>query len=234
MRWPGSGRPAQRRYPGNELALELIVKYQQNPLCAARALAHMHVAANDAIVELAATSSGEAAQAVAAQTVAVHVASAALLAHFYPRESPGRIEALGIGAMLAVAAKSGISPEALAAARQEGHRTASAAIRRALDDGGDATWNPADRPAAAAPVWRAAPPLNLYQPTEPPAGRWRTRALTDGGEIAPPPPPPYGGDRRRGSLPSGDTSRSNQGQYRQPYRQTGRRSGRGDHHLAMA
>lgn len=120
MRWPGSGRPAQRRYPGNELALELIVKYQQNPLCAARALAHMHVAANDAIVELAATSSGEAAQAVAAQTVAVHVASAALLAHFYPRESPGRIEALGIGAMLAVAAKSGISPEALAAPRQEG------------------------------------------------------------------------------------------------------------------
>jgi hypothetical protein len=178
--------------PWNALALELIVKYQQNPLRAARVLAHMHAAANDAIVELAVTSSGE-----AAQTVAVHVASAAVLAHFYPRESPGRLEALGIGAMLAVAAKSGISPEALAAARQAGHRAAAGAIRRALDDGGDATWNPADRPAAAAPVWRAAPPLNLYQPTEPLAGRWRTWALTDGGEIAPPPPPPYGSDRHR-------------------------------------
>ena len=178
--------------PWNALALELIVKYQQNPLRAARVLAHMHAAANDAIVELAVTSSGE-----AAQTVAVHVASAAVLAHFYPRESPGRLEALGIGAMLAVAAKSGISPEALAAARQAGHRAAAGAIRRALDDGGDATWHPADRPAAAAPVWRAAPPLNLYQPTEPLAGRWRTWALTDGGEIAPPPPPPYGSDRHR-------------------------------------
>lgn len=183
--------------PWNALALELIVKYQQNPLRAARVLAHVHAAANDAIGELAATRSGEAAQSVAAQTVAVHVASAAVLAHFYPQESPGRLEALGIGAMLAVAAKSGISPEALAAARQAGHRIAAAAIRRALDDGGDATWNPADRPAAAAPVWRAAPPLNLYQPTEPLAGRWRTWALTDGGEIAPPPPPPYGSDRHR-------------------------------------
>ncbi len=61
--------------PWNGLALELIVKYQQNPLRAARVLAHLHAAANDAIVELAVTSSDEAAQAVA-----VHAASSAVLA----------------------------------------------------------------------------------------------------------------------------------------------------------
>lgn len=36
--------------PWNRLALELIVKYQQNPLRAARMLAHLHAAAHDAIV----------------------------------------------------------------------------------------------------------------------------------------------------------------------------------------
>lgn len=35
--------------PWNRLALELIVKYQQNPLRAARVLAHLHAAAHDCI-----------------------------------------------------------------------------------------------------------------------------------------------------------------------------------------
>ncbi len=78
-----------------------------------------------------------------------------------------------------------------------GRRVAAEAIRRALDDGGDATWNPAERPPAAPPVWRAAPPLNLYHPTEALAGRWRTWALADGGEIRPPPPLPFGSEGYR-------------------------------------
>jgi hypothetical protein len=176
--------------PWSGIALELIVKYQQNPLRAARVLAHLHAAANDAIVQLAATSSAQAAQAVA-----VHAAASAVLAHLYPRESPGRLEAIGIGAMLAVAARARVSPEKLAFAREVGRRAAAEAIRRALDDGSDTTWNPADRPAAAAPVWRAAPPLNLYNPSEPLAGNWRTWALEDSKEISPPHPVPFGSER---------------------------------------
>ena len=61
--------------PWNGLALELIVKYQQNPLRAVRVLAHVHGAAHDAVVRLATTTSSEAAQAVAVQA-----ASAAVLA----------------------------------------------------------------------------------------------------------------------------------------------------------
>lgn len=176
--------------PWNRLALELIVKYQQNPLRAARVLAHLHAAAHDAIVGLAATSSEEAAQAVA-----VHAAAAGVLAHFYPRESPGRLEAIGIGALLAVAASAPMLPQTLDFARAAGRRAASEAIRRALDDGGDATWNPADRPPPAPHLWRAAPPLNLANPGEPLAGKWRTWALADGREMQPPPPPPFGGER---------------------------------------
>ena len=174
-------------FPWNSLALELIVKYQQNPLRAARVLAHLHAAANDAIAQLAVTNKVEAAQAVA-----VHAAASAVLAHFYPRESPGRIEAIGIGAMLAVAARARVSPETLAFAASVGHRAAIEAIERALDDGGDATWSPAHRPAAGPPVWRAAPPLNLYNPSEPLAGNWRTWVVDDGREIAPPAPVPFG------------------------------------------
>ncbi len=176
--------------PWNRLALELIVKYQQNPLRAARVLAHLHAAAHDAIVGLAATSSEEAAQAVA-----VHAAAAGVLAHFYPRESPGRLEAIGIGAILAVAASARMSPQTLDLARAAGRRAATAAIRRALDDGGDARWNPANRPPPAPQVWRAAPPLNLANPGEPLAGKWRTWALVDGREMQPPPPPPFGSER---------------------------------------
>jgi hypothetical protein len=70
----------------------------------------------------------------------------------------------------------------------------AAAIRRSLDDGAAAIWNPADRPKPAPGVWRAAPPLNLFNPSEPLAGTWKTWALADGGEIRPPPPVLFGSE----------------------------------------
>ncbi|MDS4016331.1 MAG: hypothetical protein RKP46_18535, partial [Candidatus Accumulibacter sp.] len=111
---------------------------------------------------------------------------------FLPRKSPGRIEAIGIGATLAVAAGAEIPPARRTAAQRAGRRAATAAVWRALDDGADAAWNPDERPAPKASVWRAAPPLHLYNPSEPLAGRWRTWALADGGEFAPPPPVRFG------------------------------------------
>lgn len=90
-----------------------------------------------------------------------------------------------------------MSADKLAVARESGRRAAADAIRRALDDGADAIWNPADRPLPGPGVWRAAPPLNLYNPSEPLVGRWRTWALADGRELTPPPPPAFGSERYR-------------------------------------
>ena len=86
--------------PWIEVTLELVVKYQQNPLRAARVLAHLNAAANDAVIELAPTTTDPVAQAVA-----VHAAASAVLTQFYPEESPGRLGAMGRGAALASAAK---------------------------------------------------------------------------------------------------------------------------------
>ncbi len=182
-----TGSPAP--LPWTDLALELVVKYQQNPLRAARMLAHLHAAANDAMVRLAPRSTEEAAQAVA-----VHAAASTVLAHFYPEESPGRIPAMGRAAILATVARAKGSTIQLDEAWRIGEAAGAAAIRRSLDDGAAAICNLADRPKPAPDIWRAAPPLNLFNPSEPLAGRWRTWALRDGGEIQPPPPLAFGSD----------------------------------------
>ncbi len=66
--------------PWNDMALSLIVKYQQNPLRAARALALLHAAMDDAVV----TSMGQGAAAIP-QAVAAHAAASAVLDHLLPQ-----------------------------------------------------------------------------------------------------------------------------------------------------
>jgi hypothetical protein len=176
--------------PWNRLALELIVKYQQNPLRAARVLAHMHAAAHDAIVGLAATSSEEASPGGGRAC-----GGGGVLAHFYPRESPGRLEGdrdrRDAGRRRQ---RTDVAADARFRARSGPPR------RRRGDPAGARRWRrcdlePGGSSAPAAHVWRAAPPLNLSNPSEPLAGKWRTWALADGREIQPPPPPPFGSER---------------------------------------
>lgn len=166
-----------------DTTLELVVKYQQNPLRASRVLALVHVAMHDALV-LAARSG----VSTRARAIAVHRAAGLTLAHLYPNETPGRLEALGISGAAAVARYFRVGDDEFARAYNAGSGAAQAAIQRALTDGSGRVWpvrlRPADRPG----LWRAAPPLNLYDPTEAFAGEWRPWVLRDGGEIEPPPP----------------------------------------------
>ncbi len=185
-KWANGAAPL----PWTETALDLVVKYQQNPLRAARVLAHLHAAANDALIELAPTSTDPAAQAVA-----VHATASTVLTHFYPEESPGRLGAMGRGAALSAVAKAKSSGVSIDDAWRVGERAAARTISRALNDGADAIWNPAHRPKPGPGIWRAVPPLSLFNPTEPLAGTWKTWALADSGEIQPPPPVPYGSER---------------------------------------
>lgn len=70
-------------------------------------------------------------------------------------------------------------------------RSIAAGIARSRVDGAGRQWSVERRPPDAPGKWRAAPPLNMYNPSEPRAGEWRTWALKDGAELKPPPPVPY-------------------------------------------
>jgi hypothetical protein len=169
-----------------DVVAELVVKYQQTPLRAARVYGYVHVAIHDALVQCA-----RAGCAPDARPIAMHAAASRVLDHLYPDESRGRLEALGHSAAAAVLAMSGAQAQT-ELAWSAGRAVADNAIRRALYDGGDLPRLPAERPAWKPGVWRASPPLNIYDPLEPNAQHWRTWALKSGAEIEPPPPLEYG------------------------------------------
>ncbi len=172
-----------------DISLELIAKYQANPLRAARLLALLHVAMYDALV-LSARRNFDAAQ----QKIAVHAAASKVLAYLLPQESTGRLEVLGYSAAASVQAFNLIKPLAASRAWETGDEAARYMISRAQNDGSDRAWNTHNRPAAAAGLWRASPPLNSHTPLEPLAGEWRTWILTSGSEIQPAAPPEYGSE----------------------------------------
>lgn len=171
----------------NDVVSELVVKYQQNPLRAVRVYAYVHTAIHDALVACARRGC-----APEARTIAMHAAASRMLDHLYTGEARGRLEALGHSAATAVLAAGGSSQSQAALAWRAGRAVAENAIRRALDDGWDLPRLPGKREAWKPGLWRAAPPLNLYDPAEPHAGRWRTWVLENGAEVEPPPPPEYG------------------------------------------
>jgi membrane-associated phospholipid phosphatase len=170
----------------NDTVIDLIVKYQQNPLRATRAMALMHAAMHDALVLCARARCGD-----AATRVALHAAASRTLRHLYPQESPGRFDALALSASRAVAAAHS-SDAKFQDGWRVGHAAARAAIARALDDGADLARDLSIRPAARPGMWRATPPMNIHDPTEPRAGEWRPWVLSRAAEFEPPPPVSYG------------------------------------------
>jgi membrane-associated phospholipid phosphatase len=170
----------------SDVVSSLVVKYQQNPLRAQRNHTYAQVAIHDALVHCARRGCE-----AAVQPVAMHAAASRILDFLYPDESRGRLEALGHSAAIAVLAQLGGHPQA-ALAWRVGQQVAANAMRRAYDDGWDLPRLPAKRPEWQPGVWRASPPLRMYDPLEPHAGRWRTWVLKNGWEIEPPPPVAYG------------------------------------------
>ena len=173
----------------NEEARQLIVKYRVNPLRASRALTLMHVAMQDAY-----TRADAARFNAAGKKAAMHIAAAHMLSHLFPLETPGRLEALGISALSALANSQPEQADVITHGAAIGHAIARVAIQRALGDGADVTWDARTRPAPTQGLWRATPPLDVSHPQEPLAGEWRTWVLLNGSEIQPPPPPQYGSE----------------------------------------
>ena len=174
--------PATAPWTGH--ALELIVKYQQNPLRAARALALLHTAMHDALSQAA----REQLQP-AARSIALHRAAGLVLGYLYPQEPAGRFEGLGVAGASALARRRGVRPEEFEKALRAAERAAAAVMWRAAHDGAGRQWSVRHRPQDTAGRWRPTPPIFAHNPVEPLAGHWRTWVLRDGGELMPAAPP---------------------------------------------
>lgn len=169
----------------NDITMDLVVKYQQNPLRAVRAMALLHAAMHDALVLCARVQCDE-----APTRIALHAAAGRTLRHLYPQESPGRFDALALSAAHATVTANARDGN-LQQGWRLGHAAARAAIARALDDGADLTRDLNARPSPRPGLWRSAPPMHIHDPAEPRAGEWRTWVLKSGAEIDPPPPVEY-------------------------------------------
>ena len=181
-RWSG----AEAIRPWTELALELIVKYQQNPLRAARVLTLTHTAIHDALSLAVHNKLGP-----AERVTAMHRAAGLVLNHLYPQEPPGRLEGLGAAAASAAVAGSDLHANRIESALRSGEQAAALAISRSTRDGAGKQWPVRMRPKDQPGRWRATPPLNIYNPSDVIAATWRTWVLRDGGEIPAPPPPAF-------------------------------------------
>jgi hypothetical protein len=168
----------------NDEALKLVVKYRVNPLRTARMLSYLHVAMQDAYAR-----SENARIRKTGQIAAAHAAAAAMLGHFFPLETPARLEALGEAALAALATGNPEQAQDVAAGARLGREVAHLAMLRALEDGADEVWDPRQKPAMRPGMWHGAPPLDSAHPQEPLAGEWRAWVLSKGSEFLPPPPP---------------------------------------------
>lgn len=186
---PASVRDADPLY-WNELAIELIVKYQRNPLRAARVLTLLNTAMHDALACARLHKLQGAAKRIAVDSVAAH-----LLEFLFPQEPEGRFQALALGRQAEL--PQGDLDQASARARAIGWKVALAAMERAIADDSDAVWNVGTRPKPGPGIWRATPPTYGNTPAEPMAGNWRTWVLRDGGEVQPSPPPAPDSERYR-------------------------------------
>ncbi len=167
-------------------ALQLITKYQPNPLRAARALTLLHVAMYDAIVLTA--------RATSAQwqlDCASHVAGSQLMDYLFPQELPGRYLALGYSAAHALGSANAADPALIESCIRISRQVAVRLIDRARNDGSERDIDSIERTERipnGPGLWRPTPPLNSYRPLEPLAGTWLTWAVRDGEEFQAPPP----------------------------------------------
>jgi hypothetical protein len=179
------GRWAPRRAIGTwlEVSLGEIRSHAVNPARAARALALVSVAMNDAIQTLRLATRSPARPS--AEAAAAGRAAALVLAHVFPDRSRALVR---LGAV-AVSRSGASDPES---ASYVGSRIAQRVIAIARQDGSDATWSGV-RPSGPG-LWEPTPPA-FAPPLEPLVGTWRTWNLNRAAQFRPEPPPRPGSDR---------------------------------------
>ena len=197
--------------PWTGLALDLIAIHRPSPVRAARALALVHAAVQDAVVAtwdakaahprpapvtvdralvpLASAAAEE--SAFPSEHAAVAGAAATVLAYLFPAEPADALARLADEAatsrLWAAANLRSDVDAGLAIGRAVGER----AVARGEADGADGAWDGRGRPAGAG-AWQPTPPDFVQRPLDPAAGAWRTWVLPSGDAYRPPPPPAWG------------------------------------------
>lgn len=153
--------------------LRLVVKYQQNPIRAARALACVCTA-----MEEAASAAGG---PVERRALAAHRAASLVAAHLYPAETLGVFEA----AFMFDIADAQLDRQP-GDAHSTGRDVAQAMILRCMADGASRVWLPHLRPSRFEGRWEPAYPLFAADPTEGLAGEWQTWVQPAADRYTPP------------------------------------------------
>ena len=213
-RWGGG--PAV--LPWTALALDLIVKAKPSPPRAARALAHLQVAAADAVI--AAWDAQDAYRRPAplgavpglaplgdrsadrpsfpSEHAAVAGAAATVLAYLFPQEAAGRFDALAEEAATSRLWTGAAYRSDVEAGLRLGRAVGERAVARGRGDGADATWS-GERPTGPG-VWEPTPPAYVETPVEPLAGTWQPWVIGDVVAARPAPPPLFGSPAWRAEL----------------------------------
>lgn len=145
--------------------VRLVVKYQQNPLRAARALAYAQVAMADAWLH----ASRMGVDAATAE-LGAHRAASLLAEQLYPLETPGQFEAQF--AAISASLRRGSEHDKLAL--YVAHTVSEALVARSLRDGAGRAWPFRERPAPFPGMWQPTPPMNVVNPVEAYAPQWLT------------------------------------------------------------
>lgn len=158
--------------------LQLVVKYQHNPLRAARSIAYTHVAMHRAYLQ-AQHRGGDGPLC----ELSAHRAASLVLQHFYPNETPGQLEAQYAW----MQSQLNLTATAQALAHTMGTQIATDYIERSLRDGAGRTWPVRNRPADFPGIWQATFPLYGVNPVEAFAGQWQPWVVPATNRYMPPP-----------------------------------------------
>ena len=168
----------------------LVVKYQQNPLRAARAYVYLATAMRDAWT-LAAGPSCDSASAAAA----AHLAAGRVVDLLYPQEPSMMWAAIGFGrsqqqdaGRAATSAEGRAEVTVAASPRPIADRIVTAVRMRMLVDGSEQR-PPPEVSTRVVGRWVGTAPLYMALPAEPTADRWLTWSFGDIRALRPPPPP---------------------------------------------
>lgn len=190
-----------------QLTLDQIRAHRVNPVRAARALALVSVAMNDAIQTLHASMPASARPAPCRLDARIHAAggrcpvsasrpdtaaageaAALVLAELFPDQRPALRRASATA--LSRTMRSGTTWRSdVDAAVLVGRRIAARVAERARHDGSSAQWTGV-RPTGSG-LWQPTPPA-FSPPLDPLAGTWRTWNLNRGSQFRPAPPPAQG------------------------------------------